>query len=257
MDDIRCFMPPIKRGWRWSNGELLYCKQWEMDDANLTTTEVTRRVLMASMQVVEEFLEFTTEVGDEYDSGWLPTLDVELKVDHKNIVQFRFFEKKTTSKTTAMNENNKIQVVSNDLVRRLLNTSQVMGAKEFRKVVDGYGQKLLNSGYDLDHTRRILIAGIKGYEGKVSRCGLEGRKLRRTAKESLGTRYKKQLIGKTTWYKGNRRKQDYYKQDSQRQGASTKGDYDKLKCPTEPTTVLFVECSKDGELARQLKELGS
>ena len=49
---------------------------------------------------------------------------------------------------TAMNENSKQQVVSNDLIRRLLNTSQNMGATEFRKVVDQYGQKLLNSGYD-------------------------------------------------------------------------------------------------------------
>ena len=45
MDDIRCFMPPIKRGWRWSNGELLYCRKWEMEDAQLTTSEVTRRII--------------------------------------------------------------------------------------------------------------------------------------------------------------------------------------------------------------------
>ena len=205
MDDIRCFMPPIKHGWRWSKGELLYCKRWAEEDAGLTTTEITRRILHESMQVVEEYLEFTTEVGSDYANGWLPTLDVELRVNHQNQVEFRFFEKSTTSKrtvqsSTAMNENSKVQVVTNDLVRRLLNTSQDMGVGEFRKVVDQYGQKLLNSGYDLDHTRKILIAGIKGYEGKIARCGQEGRKLRRTAKDSQGARYKKRLLGKTTWF---------------------------------------------------------
>ena len=56
MDDIRCFMPPIKHGWRWSEGRLLFCKRWAMEDARLTTTEVTRRIMEESMQVVEGYL---------------------------------------------------------------------------------------------------------------------------------------------------------------------------------------------------------
>ena len=66
-------------------------------------------------------------------------------------------------------------------------------------------------------------------------------KLRRTVGESQGDRYKKQLIGKTSWYKGGRRKQNFYRQDSQRQGANFKGGQDVLRSPMEPTTVLFVD----------------
>ena len=158
-------------------------------------------------------------MGNDFANGWLPTLDVELSVDHSNRVLFRFYEKETTNKMTvqrktAMNENSKIQIVTNDLIRRLLNTSQDMEASEFRKVVDQYGQKLLDSGYDIDHTRRILIAGIKGYEGKVTRCKVEGRRLRRTAKLSQGARLKKKLLSKSTWFKGASKKKNWYEKES-------------------------------------------
>ena len=124
---------------------------------------------MESMKVVENFLDFTAEIGDDFQDGWLPTLDVSLKVDHQtNQVLFRFYEKETTNKRTvqrqtAMNENCKIQVVSNDLVRRLQNTCETLGAEEYTKVVDQYARKLLTSGYSLEQCRRIIVAGIKNF----------------------------------------------------------------------------------------------
>ena len=82
--------------------------------------------------------------------GWLPTLDTNLRVSGDNLVQFKFYEKTTCSKktvqrTSAMEENSKIQTVSNDLVRRLGNTRESMGVVEMCRVVDQYGQKLVKT----------------------------------------------------------------------------------------------------------------
>ena len=41
----------------------------------------------------------------------------------------------------------KAQILSNDLVRRLLNTGRELPAEEARKVVDGYSLKLMRSGH--------------------------------------------------------------------------------------------------------------
>ena len=59
-------------------------------------------------------LRFTTETCEDFPSGWLPTLDLELRVDDNNTVQHRFFEKSTSSKVTvqersAMEENIKVK----------------------------------------------------------------------------------------------------------------------------------------------------
>ena len=94
---------------------------------------------------MEEFLSFTTETGDDYSDGWLPTLDCSIKVDSgTNKILYKFYEKETASKrtvqrSTAMTEDTKIQVVSNDLLRRLMNTSDDLGEEEKMNVVTEYG----------------------------------------------------------------------------------------------------------------------
>ena len=53
------------------------------------------------------------------------------------------------------------------MVRRLLNSCDKLGKKEKARVIGQYGQNL---GYTREQTIKILVAGIKGYEGKVEKC---------------------------------------------------------------------------------------
>ena len=127
---------------------------------------------MGTLVGVEKFLDFTMETIDDFNDKWLPTLDTKLKVDRSNQVLFDFYEKPTSSnltvqKRTAMGEDAKIQVVSNDLIRRLQNCSEELGKGAKVKIVDEYTQKLSNSGYRGEHLKKIITNGIKGYEGKV------------------------------------------------------------------------------------------
>ena len=215
MDDARGVLPPIRAGWRWEGGKLAFTKRWEEEDSTISGEQRTKNILMETMKGVEKYLSFTVESGEDFEGGWLPTLDTNLKVGSDNQIQFKFYEKSTCSKKTvqkdsAMEENAKIQTVSNDLVRRLCNTGESLGAREQCKVVDDYGQKLANSGYSLEQVRRILVNGIKGFEGRKLRCKREGRSLYRKAFQSQGARTRKKLLAKTSWYKGaGQRKTEY------------------------------------------------
>ena len=51
-----------------------------------------------------------------------------------------------------MNENMKIQILSNDTVRRLLTTKEDLGAEYKGAVIDQYAVKLLNSKYSEEQT---------------------------------------------------------------------------------------------------------
>ena len=260
VDDSRTLLPPIKPGWRWEDGELLFCLRWELEDKLVSGESRTKEIIRNSMMGVEDYLNFTVESGEEFEGGWLPTLDVNLKVDKANTVQFKFYEKETCAKKTvqkdsAMEENSKIQTVSNDLVRRLNNTRESMGAREQIKVVNDYGQKLINSGYALDQVKKILINGIKGYEGRKARCKKEGRSLYRTAKESMGARYKKKLLAKSSWYKGTKdRAAEHYQKPVGAKMSSRKAN-GREKRGGEPKTVLFVEQTGMGELGSRMREL--
>ena len=49
------------------------------------------------------------------------------------------------------------------------------------------------SCYSEEQMRRIVVAGIRGWGAKVARCGAEGRRVRRTAKDSLELRMRTKL----------------------------------------------------------------
>jgi hypothetical protein len=95
-----------------------------------------------------------------------------MRINHLNQVEYRFFEKPMASnmviqKESAMCENDKIQCLSNDLVRRMSTTSEQLGPEIRAGVIDQYAQKLTNSGYWLEQTRKIVTNGLKYYERRV------------------------------------------------------------------------------------------
>ena len=144
-------------------------------------------MLLKSMDGVENYLKFTGETGEDFEGGWLPTLDTNLKVTKENKVLFKMYEKETCSKQTihkksAMGENIKSQILSQDLIRRLLNTSEDLSNEYREHVVDEYGKKILNSGYTREQAIRILVNGIKGYENKRRRRIKEGEGLEQQPK---------------------------------------------------------------------------
>ena len=82
-------MYPVRPGWRWVEGGLWYCKEWEEEDALLSNIEVSKRAINPSMDGMVECLNFP--------DNWLPTLDLSIQVDKENSVNYKFYEKATSS----------------------------------------------------------------------------------------------------------------------------------------------------------------
>ena len=155
----------------------------------------------------------------------------------------------------AMGENNKQQILSQDLIRRLLNASELL-EKEYREeVVDRYAMKIQNSGFTKEQTLKIIINGIKGYEGKRKRRAALGLPLRSTAARSRSTRYKKKLLSNANWFMKKKSKDT---PASSRDGESFRKERRKEQVKEEQLrvrSVMFVENSECGELRSRIKEV--
>ena len=138
-------------------------------------------------------------------------------------------------------------------IRRLLTTKEDLGAESKGAVIDQYARKLLHSGYSREQTRKILKNGIKGYIGRNRKRA--GKGLRSTAEESRRTRYVGKLLDKTGWYRKRNRKQEVDKRNSSGGNNATEGSRNKAEDEPEYKTVLFVEYTREGELAKRLREL--
>ena len=264
MDDGRSVLPAFKPGWRWVEGMLCYKKSWWNEDRNKTGLERTTAILGQSMQGVFSFLRFTTEVG-EGEERWLPTLDTQIRVEDNNTISYKFYEKPTTTNTmvpkrSALNENSKLQILANDLIRRLSHTDLRQDRRTTCEVIDQFGKKVLTSGYSIHQTKKIVLAGIRGWDRKVKRMKQDNDgKIFRTNRESVKMRTRKKILGKTHWYKSKKDKrgvkEDKGLEDKQQGKVRTKKYKSEDKKELETAAVLFVDNTKEGGLARNLREV--
>ena len=85
MDDVRAFLFAVRMGWRWWEGDLHWCQEWEEEDKTSGKSDLSRTsdILQASMKDVYKFLNFTMEVAEDFEDHRLPTLDFKLWVMEK------------------------------------------------------------------------------------------------------------------------------------------------------------------------------
>ena len=167
---------------------------------------------------------------------------------------------------SALPQNMKIQSLSNDLIRQMKNVSELLPGNTRIEVVNNYTRKLRRSGYGFKQTRRIIVSGLTGYE-RILRLEKTGKgKVHRSAKSSLKSRYKKKLLGKTTWFLQGKKEVSEEEENISKEPArfSNKENKEKVKPDVvkenkdnkkeqEIATVLFVPQTERGELANRLR----
>ena len=172
MDDIRVWLFSIRLGWT-SNG-LKFCTNWrkEEEEQGMTGLQKTTQVLEGMMNSICDWLTFTMETVDDF-GGKLPTLDLNIWVRDDNVIVYIFYQKPMASsmviqKRSAMPENMRVATLNQEVIRRMLNTSERFEDDYRIQVVDDYAAKLINYGYDLEYTRKIIVGGLTGYERKLA-----------------------------------------------------------------------------------------
>ena len=126
-------------------------------------------------------------------------------ISHLNISHIKclFYEKPMNSQfcileKSAMDYQTKFSILSQDLVRRLLNTKETIAQPKKDEIIDKYTNKLFDSGYNVAQVRQVVIAGIRGYKRKIKIAQESGTELHRSAASSLASRIRKKIFEKTT-----------------------------------------------------------
>ena len=153
MDDIRAFLKSLKMGWRWVDGSLCYTRTWEMEDRNsgLSASRRTALVLVAMMNSVFPFMNFTVELGEDFVDGKLPSLDISIWVVEGRTIMYEFFEKTMASNLmveadSALSKEVKMATLSEEVARRLRNTSLRLEPSRRLEILERACIKMRTSG---------------------------------------------------------------------------------------------------------------
>ena len=68
MDDLRAWLFTVRLGWRWMEGELVYCQEWRKEELKkgMTGLQKTVEVLQAMMTGIHHFLH-KPETEDDFE----------------------------------------------------------------------------------------------------------------------------------------------------------------------------------------------
>ena len=237
----------------------------------MTGMQKTAEILLAMMNSVYKTIQFTIETKDDFKSGTLPTLDTQLWTEDQNKIWYSYYEKPTSAKLvvakkSAMSENGKVASLSQDLVRRLKNTSLGLSQEQKNEIINQYSRKLVTSGYQKEQVRRIITAGLKGFERLLERQVKGSQDIHRPAAKGAAARNKAKLLGKAKWFKPKNISKECADKhqpsariggrkdgkDSRRRKEEEKGG--QKQTLLETTTVLFVEQTPGGILAQKFRE---
>ena len=216
VDDGRQGTTVLRQGMKFCDVDkkFKYNKETEQDDktrslAGETTNQRMARKCQIAMNSINKNLQFTVECEDDYGDKKLPTLDFKIWQDKNGKINHTYYQKEMKSPyllmaRSAAPQTQKMQILSNELTRRLLNINkQENGQEEYNRVVDQFTKEAFNSEYNQKTTRNIVISGIRAWKARQERRKTQGQETYRSASSTLKTRTRKKLLARENWYKEN------------------------------------------------------
>ena len=165
------------------------------------------RTCIEAMNSINPDLEFTVETPEDFPEEKLPTLDFKLWQEEDQKLNHCYYQKDVKTPyvimaRSGMANQQKIQILSNELTRRLSNINKEnSGINQYTRTINQYTKELKNSEYPFKTAREIVISGIRGLKTKYKLREMKNQEFYREAQSTARQRAMKKLVSKETWYK--------------------------------------------------------
>jgi hypothetical protein len=210
VDDCTAVLETLRLGVRWSLEQgLSYSPIWEEEDkvCGLSDDQRTMREFQKMANTQLDFIRVTYDTCTDHESGKLPILDLQCWVEAR-IIYHMYYEKPMSSQycikeTSAMSANTKWSSLSQEVIRRMKNTSGRVSHVTRESILTEYMRKLKRSGYPESFRCKILIKGLEGYTKMVQSeaSGIGPINRPRGKRPQRQKRRLKKLRDKGEWYK--------------------------------------------------------
>ena len=235
-DDITIITECLEKGSKYENGEIVVDMEKKKSDAERSDGDVTMEIIVEIAQSIDGIIKFTYDIPENHTSGKLPVLDVNVNINNKeeNRVDFQFFEKPTKNKrvileTSALPANQKRTILTQECLRRLLNTKIELGEEVRKEHLNNFMLKLKNSGYATKYRTEILDSALTAYDKITSEDKAGTKPMYRSRDWNKEERDQKKNNRKLNWYKIGQKEIEY-------------------------KSVLFVPITKGGKLLKEMKK---
>ena len=177
------------------------------------------------------------------------------------LLKFSYFEKPMKTqlvlmRRSAMGENQRMDILSNELVRRISNIGENIPLGEVIDTIDNFTRQLKNSEYERKQIKNIIVSGMRGFQNKQERRKRAGEKFYRLAEDTLVTRTKKKLTEKTNWFRKRKKKEIGNLKIGKKKGQNRAGEKRSHGGEDEgrAKAVIYVPHTHGSRLAKAMRE---
>ena len=207
VDDENPVLKPVQFGERLIDDKLVICPEFIQQDKQVPHDKRTYDILQQIANKIWPNIQFTVDIPSECPSGLIPMLDMEVGINQVGQVTRQFYSKPmatpfTIPSRSAHTWQTKRSTLTQEGVRRLLNTSQNTSKIIRNDIMQQWDKKMNVSGYDEKFRTNVIRAAIKIYNHKVVTSEQGGRPLYRPTGWQSSERAIEKLVKRQTWYAG-------------------------------------------------------
>ena len=207
VDDENPVFKPTPYGARWSEGKINVHPEHIDSDKLIPHDQRTFKIVQQIANSIWKHIQFTVEVPSLSANGLIPMLDMQVGIDQKGKIVRQFYSKPVSTPFTILARSahpwqTKRSTLTQEGVRRLLNTSSNCSEVTRNKIVSEWDDKMNRSGYDKKFRSSVIKAAIQSYNSKVLIASEGGRPLYRPFSYQSSEYDLNKVIASHTWYTG-------------------------------------------------------
>ena len=229
VDDHNLALEELPPGARYREGKVVVVPEEVEGDLLLPGDQRTALVVQEIANTVCEFTSFKADFPSAHSSGWMPLLDLQVRVEEDNSISWKFYRKEVSSPFTILNHSalpGKVKRVSlvQEGLRRLRNTRPSLVPVLQKELMESLAEMMLISGYPEEFRAGVIQSAVIGYQRLAAACERGERPLYRPRTWQQETRRRMKTLKKAAWHR-----------------------------PAD--TVLFVPATPDAELAERVRKV--
>ena len=175
-------------------------------DRQVPGDQRTARVVQEIANSISPNTSLSVDFPSAHQSGWMPVLDIQVKVASDNTIDWLFYKKPVSSpyfilNRSAMPAKDKRVCLVQECLRRLRNTRPSLVEANKVERMEEAGEMMMRSGYPEELRAGVLESALVGYRRQVEKSERGETPLYRPRGWREGERRRRKQIKKSAWFR--------------------------------------------------------
>jgi hypothetical protein len=204
VDDSNSAYVATDPGWKFEGGEMTLHQDSIEPDREIPADERTLKLVQSIANSIWNNLQWTVDYPSAHPSKRMPVLDLQVGMQDRRAV-FSFYEKIVATRYTiparsAHSWAIKRATLTQEGVRRMMNTSKEASPDQRRVIMESWDNKMRISGYKESFRRQVISAAVGIFRDKLCKSDSSGTPLYRGRSWKRIERQREKDMKKSTWY---------------------------------------------------------